>query len=643
MDLRPNRQLQHSEKNYKIYLKQLLKEQHVLYKYTMRYQQAVRRKDRAVAHSTLRDLEQLTTRIQEMHPCSIDRNHDDGRPHALSSMHYAHILNDPFITQNHITPIIEGVDRDRSSNDNDMAASTSSTALGTARNTSNDTNRNQQTSSKERVFVERFYQQLLKELSSSSFTKQQPRECQVGTTMEIHMSDDTHTPFRETTSPKHNEHWNHQSDDNHSNDIQTNETIMSSETCRNTVQHPTIKIAHATTYAVTRELLRNMTKGTQHIDQFDNYYALLGYTRHKFIERAMLVVSSLNQILQVPSSPISSSSSSSSPKSSSGPSHQRIVDDISLKQWKQRILSVRTMTSIGCGPGCDAVGVVAVLVSSFAATGVSPPPPAPHIDDTTTIPGNDTTVAKDSVNDEIKSNDTEFILDRIVLLDWAMEQWYHPIVQCVSNMLASPPQQHVKSILCETCDVRHPVDQQRSSETKFFTSPRRKDHTPDHNDEHLDDESCVDDNEWRTDTDLVVISYLLSETRNVWHTYMDDYIRRYCKVGTLFLITDPTAWQLHIFRQRYEYDNSEQHNNCNAQHHTASDVGIPLNSIDDDMRNAPSNGVVNEPEHQQPQRRVLMEFQWLDSSMYRPELQELEGRNGPGVLLAMKVANGRQL
>ena len=70
---------------------------------------------------------------------------------------------------------------------------------------------------------------------------------------------------------------------------------------------------------------------------------------------------------------------------------------------------------------------------------------------------------------------------------------------------------------------------------------------------------------------------------------------------TIFLLTDSTAWQLHLFRERYEF------------HNTDSDD----NGSDD--------------------RRRRMNFVWLDSSIYRPELQELEGRNGAGVLLGMKV------
>ena len=52
----------------------------------------------------------------------------------------------------------------------------------------------------------------------------------------------------------------------------------------------------------------------------------------------------------------------------------------------------------------------------------------------------------------------------------------------------------------------------------------------------------------------------------------------------LLLISDPTAWQLHVFRTRYEH---------------------------------------------------IIDFIWLDSSMYYPFLQDLETRVGPGTLMGI--------
>lgn len=83
---------------------------------------------------------------------------------------------------------------------------------------------------------------------------------------------------------------------------------------------------------------------------------------------------------------------------------------------------------------------------------------------------------------------------------------------------------------------------------------------------------------------LITFSYVLCETRDEWHDWM-DYLVSACGAGTLWLMTEPTAWQLHIFCKRY---------------------------LD------------------------LMDIMWLDTSMYREDLQELENRNGPAVLLCCK-------
>ena len=136
MDLRPNRTLEGSEKNYKIYLKQLLKEQHLLYKFSKRHEQAVRRKDQTVASAAFRDVNELEERIRKRNQNS---DHD-------ASIHYSHILNDPFITQNHVATIEEG----------DDDPSSLHAAIGA----------NEHHSSAPRMFVEGFYRQLLQQISS---------------------------------------------------------------------------------------------------------------------------------------------------------------------------------------------------------------------------------------------------------------------------------------------------------------------------------------------------------------------------------------------------------------------------------------------------------------------------------------------
>ena len=140
----------------------------------MCYHQVVRRKDETCATHTLQDLKQLIERIQKMHHSS---NNND--KHSASLIQYLHILNDPFITQtqNHISSMEGIVDDPSLYNDNDISSPvnalsptmpiiTGTPAIATTATTATYENRKCQHPSKERIFVERFYQQLLHELSS---------------------------------------------------------------------------------------------------------------------------------------------------------------------------------------------------------------------------------------------------------------------------------------------------------------------------------------------------------------------------------------------------------------------------------------------------------------------------------------------
>lgn len=256
-----------------------------------------------------------------------------------------------------------------------------------------------------------------------------------------------------------------------------------------------------------RELLRNMTKGTQKLDMFENEAALRGYTRHKFIERAILVAHSLGKLIDDESV-----------------LHQRLLE---------QVLSVSCVCSIGCGPGCDLVGIAAFLRS---------------------------------MNRQ---------LDGGVLLDWAMEQWVR-IIEPLSQLLVED--ELVGNVRTAFCDVRAQFgDPTNATASRMLLSDHAATKSSD---------SSVDlrsDEPWLL-SDLVLCSYLLSETRNRWQPFFDDIVRR-ARPGTLFLLTDPTAWQLHMVAERY-----------------------------------PS-----------------LEVCWLDSSMNQPALQSLEGRVGPAVLLAQKM------
>ena len=245
-----------------------------------------------------------------------------------------------------------------------------------------------------------------------------------------------------------------------------------------------------------RQLLLNMTKGTQTKTMFDNSDALLGYTRQKFIERAALAVSSLDQLKR----PVSSNSF------------------CSTNSLLTSLLSVGRVYSIGCGPGCDAVGVLAFFKSHHRP------------------------------------------LQRIVLMDYVMDQWKQLVVDPLMEVLIPT---HVPKINTASCDVRFSLHDETNRDA--FIEIRRN-------------EDCAFD----ISTDLVVISYLLTETRGKWQTFLGDVVN-VLRPGSLLLMSEPTAWQLHHFlefcRDHIEY------------------------------------------------------FEWLDSSRWTPELQALEGRIGPAVLL----------
>ena len=84
--------------------------------------------------------------------------------------------------------------------------------------------------------------------------------------------------------------------------------------------------------------------------------------------------------------------------------------------------------------------------------------------------------------------------------------------------------------------------------------------------------------------DMFITSYVVSETREKWYEFYQQLVQ-YSKPNTLFYFSEPTSWQLHKL--------------CN-------------------------------------QCQDYLDFVWVDSSMYYPKLQSLEGRIGPAVLLAIR-------
>ncbi|KAI2497808.1 hypothetical protein MHU86_16694 [Fragilaria crotonensis] len=274
-----------------------------------------------------------------------------------------------------------------------------------------------------------------------------------------------------------------------------------------------------TRHAQTNEavtLLRHMTKGTQRKGMFDNTDALWGYARQKFHERAMLVYASFANLnpCQQPTTGL--------------PEEEYTRRKIS---W-ELLTSIRTVCSVGCGPGCDAVGVLAFL--------------------------------------KVFSRDSH--LNSMVLMDWAMDKW-KVLVNFLEPLLVPTL---VDSIECMSGDITKPLNDDVNSPLQAHTSQM----------------------------DLYVFSYILTETRGKWEQFVKDLISS-AKPNALFYFAEPTPWQLH---------------------HLRNHVLLQTRPLDSATATAANNST------------PLLDYIWVDSSMNQSaELQAMDGRLGPGTLLARKL------
>eukprot|EP00986_Skeletonema_menzelii_P003963 scaffold1298_cov152-Skeletonema_menzelii.AAC.7 len=147
-----------------------------------------------------------------------------------------------------------------------------------------------------------------------------------------------------------------------------------------------------------KDLLQHMTKGTQALTMFQDVTALRGYTRQKFYSRAGLIVESLGKL---------------SPEQSSLSNQKNVIDAC----WK-KLEKINRVCSIGCGPGCDAVGLLAFL------RGYVP-------------------------NHNVNSSSMHF-----VLLDYAIEEWKDAVLDDLEPILT---QSFASLVTCEHCDVTTPL------------------------------------------------------------------------------------------------------------------------------------------------------------------------------------------
>ena len=253
------------------------------------------------------------------------------------------------------------------------------------------------------------------------------------------------------------------------------------------------RMKHAqTNVAVT--LLRHMTKGTQDKNMFDNEDALWGYARQKFQERAMLVYTSF-AILDPTEQPTELAQEECTRR----------------KHAWEALTSVKSICSVGCGPGCDAAGVLAFL-HQFSA---------------------------------------DSKLTSMLLLDFAMDKWQ--TVLTLLEPILKPSL--VETMECTSGDITKPLTDDANSTLRT-----------------------------QQDVDLYLFSYILTETRGKWEEFLKELVAT-ANSNTLFFFAEPTPWQLHQLRKML-----------------------------------PS-----------------LQYIWVDSSMNQSTtLQAMDGRLGPGILLARK-------
>lgn len=240
---------------------------------------------------------------------------------------------------------------------------------------------------------------------------------------------------------------------------------------------------HQTNCAV--KLMRNMTKGNVNLDMFDDRNALLGYTRQKFFERAMLLNSSMEKLR-----PMRHKGEMKNNDSTCGLTQEQ--REIQKRMWN-RIQGgpILNSCSIGCGPGGDACGLIIFL---------------------------------NKLHDEKSSSTDEGVgLNRILMLDWSIEKWESAVLLPLVSIIKSTDlikQNNEQTDVFDTsfCDVTKPYCDKSNDQARTL----------------IDVASC----------DIFLTSYLLSETNGKWDSFFSGLIHA-AKQESLFYFAEPTPWQLH--------------------------------------------------------------------------------------------------
>ena len=106
--------------------------------------------------------------------------------------------------------------------------------------------------------------------------------------------------------------------------------------------------------------------------------------------------------------------------------------------------------------------------------------------------------------------------------------------------------------------------------------------------------------------DLYIFSYILTETRGKWEEFVQGLVAS-AKSHALFYFAEPTPWQLHHLRNHV----------------------LGQNVLPSALKDKATDATATTPR---------LDYIWLDSSMNQSaDLQAMDGRLGPGTLLARKL------
>ena len=357
--------------------------------------------------------------------------------------------------------------------------------------------------------------------------------------------------------------------------------------------------------AITRNLLQHMTKGTQSRDMFRNATALWGYTRQKFYSRAMLVVTSLLKLKDVPVPTENELYSEGKNDARMGRKEANScdVDDVEkscfaldttflklgeASLW-QNMKNVRSICSIGCGPGNDVAGFLSMIHHSNEKR-------------------NESTL--------IEPNNKAFHhtqIEEIVMLDYAMEDWnqvLHFIVNSCKVKTTSTLSPNC-SIITDECDITQPLHSDAESQSFDPNSSILNDQT---STTHINATAAM----YSKSVDIFLISYLLSETRALWDEFMMQLFDT-AKRGSMFYFAEPTPWQLHRLMSLCDSRSTKSNDEMPNKNEEKKTEGNFAGSTK--LEKVPTK----------------MKFIWLDSSMNVPVLQGLHARLGPAVLFGIKL------